>query len=154
MSRKILIAVTAVVVVLLFMLLPASYAQSVMKWKGSGGWGSGTGYGRMYDPSTIETVRGEVVRVEKITPQKGMSYGIHLILKTDKETIPVHLGPGWFIEKQDVKIEPKDQVEVIGSRVTIDNKPVIIAAEVKKGDQILKLRDEKTGYPVWSGWKR
>lgn len=130
-----------------------SLAQRGMKWEGSGGWGMGSEYGRMYDPKTVETVSGEVVSVDKITPAKGMSYGVHLTLKTGKETIPVHLGPGWYIEKQDTKIEPKDKVEVKGSRVTYEGKPAIIAAEVKKGDEVLKLRDEN-GIPVWSGWRR
>jgi hypothetical protein len=122
-------------------------------WKGSGGWGMGTSYSKMYNPKTVETISGEVVSVDKITPMKGMSYGIHLMVKTDKETISVHLGPEWYIENQDVKIEPKDKVEVKGSKVTMMNKPAIIAAEVKKGDERLKLRDE-SGFPVWSGWRR
>jgi hypothetical protein len=82
-----------------------------------------------------------------------MSYGVHLTVKTDKETISVHMGPGWFIEKQDIKIEPKDKVEVKGSRITFEGKPAIIAAEVKKGDELLKLRDEN-GFPSWIGWRR
>lgn len=125
----------------------------MMKWKGSGGWGPGTRYSRMYDPKTVETISGEVVSVDKITPIKGMYYGVHLMLKTEKETISVHLGPGWFIESQDVKIEPKDKIEVKGSRITYKGKPAIIAAEVKKGEEILQLRDD-TGIPVWAGWKR
>ena len=129
-----------------------SLAQRGMKWKGSGGWGMGGQYGKMYDPKTVETVSGEVVSVDKITPSKGMSYGIHLTLKTDKETISVHLGPGWYLEKQDTKIEPKDKVEVKGSRITFEGKAAIIAAEVKKGEESLRLRDEN-GFPVWSGWR-
>jgi hypothetical protein len=82
-----------------------------------------------------------------------MSYGVHLTLKTDKETVSVHLGPGWYIENQDVKIEPKDKVEVTGSRVTFDGKPAVVAAEIKKGDESIKLRDE-SGYPVWTGWRK
>jgi hypothetical protein len=65
----------------------------------------------------------------------------------------VHLGPAFYLENQDVKIEPKDKVEVKGSRVTFGGKPAIIAAEVKKGDEVLKLRDEN-GFPMWSGWRR
>ena len=110
-------------------------------------------YGKMYNLSTVETISGEVVSVDKITPTKGMSYGIHMTVKTDKETISVHMGPGWFIENQDIKIEPKEKVEVKGSRITFEGKPALIAAEVKKGDEILKLRDEN-GFPVWSGWRR
>ena len=48
------------------------------------------------------------------------------------------MGPGWFIENQDIKIEPKDKVEVKGSRITFEGKPAIIAAEVKKGDEYTK----------------
>jgi hypothetical protein len=78
---------------------------------------------------------------------------MYLTVKTDKEEVPVHLGPLWYLENQDVKIAPKDKVEIKGSRVTVQEKPAIIAAEVKKGDQTLKLRDE-AGVPVWSGWRR
>jgi hypothetical protein len=120
---------------------------------GSGGWGMKGSYQRIYNPSTVETVKGEVVAVEKVTPIKGMQYGIHLLVKTDKETVSVHLGPAWFIERQDTKIEKGDRIEVKGSSVTIGGKSAIIAAEVKKGDHVLVLRDS-AGVPVWSGWRR
>ncbi len=110
-------------------------------------------YQRMYNPATVETVKGVVVAVEKVVPQKGMQYGIHLMVKTDKETIPVHLGPAWFIERQDMRIEKGDRIEVKGSRITINGKPAIIAAEVKKSDHVLSLRDS-AGVPAWSGWRR
>ena len=107
----------------------------------------------MYDPKTVETISGVVEKIEKITPMKGMSYGVHVLVKTEKETIDIHLGPGWYIENQDVKIMSGDKVEVTGSRITFQDKPAIIAAEVKKGDEILKLRDEN-GFPAWAGWRR
>jgi len=124
-----------------------------MMWRGSGGWGPGTQYNRMYDPKTVETISGEITAVDRITPAKGMSGGVHMNVKTDKETISVHLGPGFYIENQDVKLQAKDKVEVKGSRITFDGKPAIIAAEVKKGEEVLKLRDD-AGFPVWIGWRR
>jgi len=124
-----------------------------MMWRGSGGWGPGTQYNRMYDPKTVETISGEITVVDRITPAKGMSGGVHMNVKTDKETISVHLGPGFYIENQDVKLQAKDKVEVKGSRITFDGKPAIIAAEVKKGEEVLKLRDD-AGFPVWIGWRR
>jgi hypothetical protein len=150
--KKIGILVTAIFI-LSILLVTDSFAQRGMKWKGSGGWGMGTQYGKMYNPKTVETISGEVVSVDKITPMKGMSYGVHMIVKTNKETISVHLGPEWYIESQDVKIMPKDKVEVKGSRITFGGNPAIIAAEIKKGEQVLKLRNEN-GFPVWSGWRR
>lgn len=149
-----LVRVTFTTLTILMVVFAAeSMAQRGMKWRGSGGWGMGSKYNRMYDPKTVETVIGEVIAVDKITPTKRMSYGIHLMLKTDKETISIHLGPGWYLENQDVKIELKDKVEIKGSRITFEGKPAIIAAEVKKGEEILVLRDTN-GVPAWSGWRR
>jgi hypothetical protein len=113
----------------------------------------GTQYQGMYSPATVETISGTVEAVDKTTPMRGMHYGIHLLVKTDKETISVHLGPEWYLERLDTKIEKGDEVQVKGSRVTMMGNPAIIAAEVKKGDAVLKLRDDN-GIPVWSGWKR
>jgi hypothetical protein len=152
--KKINVALV-VVVVATMAIATVSFAQPRrgMMWRGSGGWGPGTPYSKLYDPKTVETISGEVVSLSRITPRKGMSAGIHMNVKTDKETISVQLGPSWYLENQDVKIEPKDKVEVTGSRITFDGKPAIIAAEVKKGDEALKLRDDN-GFPVWSGWRR
>jgi hypothetical protein len=145
--RQVLCMATLLLVVL------AVSTVSAQPSSGSGGWGMKGSYQRTYNPATVETVKGEVVAVEKVTPIKGMQYGIHLLVKTDKETVSVHLGPAWFIERQDTKIEKGDRIEVKGSRVTIGGKPAIIAAEVKKGDHVLVLRDS-AGVPVWSGWRR
>lgn len=112
-------------------------------------------YYRMYDVTTVETLKGTVASVEKMTMRnRGMrrGYGIHVMLETGTETIPVHLGPSWFLDKQDVKIQKGDKIEVLGSRITYDDKPAVVAAEVKKGSNVLKLRDDK-GFPYWSGWR-
>jgi hypothetical protein len=114
------------------------------------GWGAGEPYSRMYDPKTVETLAGEVASLDRFTPGKRMSYGVHFTLTTEKGTIPVHLGPSWYLEKQAVTIAPGDKVEVTGSRITYQGQPTIIAAEVKKGGQVLKLRDA-AGVPVWAG---
>ena len=121
--------------------------------RGSGGWGMGTKYSRMYNPSTVETVKGEITKIDKITPFSGMYYGIHVFVKTDKGELSVHLGPGWFIENQDTRINVGDKVEIKGSQIVFNGEPTIIAAEVRKGEHVLVLRDEN-GFPVWAGWRR
>jgi hypothetical protein len=154
MKSPISIMVLAVATVALTVALAAdASAQGGMRWHGSQGWGHGSAYARLYDAKTVETVKGEVVGVETFTPGKGMGAGVHLQLKTREGVLSVHLGPVWYIENQDVKIEVKDVVEVKGSRVTFDGKPALIAAEVKKGDETLRLRDPD-GYPAWAGWRR
>jgi hypothetical protein len=147
--KKTVTLITALAIFSLFFTF-GSFAQMGQMWKGGGGWGMGREYGKMYNPKTVETIAGEVVSVDKITPMKGMSQGNHIMLKTAKETISVHLGPEWYFENQAIKIKPRDKVEVKGSRITFQGKPAIIAAEIKKGNEVLKLRDEK-GFPVWSG---
>lgn len=137
----------------IFLFAADTLARGGPRWQGSGGWGPGAQYDRMFDPKTIETLSGEVVSVEKMPSMRGMSYGVQLMLRTDKETLPVHLGPGWFIENQDLKIVAKDKVQIKGSRIVFDGKPAMIAVEVSKGDGVLKLRDEN-GFPMWSGWRR
>ncbi|WP_273860424.1 hypothetical protein [Photobacterium sp. GSS17] len=128
-------------------------AQQGMSWHGSGGWGHGSQYGMMYDPQTIESISGDVVSVDKVTLMHGMHYGVHLTVKTAEGNVSVHLGPAWYIENQDVKITPNDKVTIKGSRITFDGQPAMIAIEVRKGNEVLTLRDPE-GYPVWSGWKR
>ena len=108
---------------------------------------------RNYDPKTMETVAGKVVSVEKTNPPAQRGYGVHLMLQTEKETIEVHLGPARYVEKQSMKIAANDTITVTGSRIIMDGKPAIIAAQVKKGDEVLKLRDEN-GVPAWSGGRR
>jgi len=151
--RNMRVVVTLISLLSLFWVAD-SFAQRGMKWRGSGGWGSGSQYNRMYDPKTVETLSGEVVSVDETPSMRGMSsYGVHLLLKTEKEAISVHLGPGWFIENQDIPIAPDDKIEMKGSRITFEGEPALIAAEVVKGNEVLKLRDDN-GFPVWSGWRR
>ena len=151
--KKYFTSLTALISVFILLFSTGSSAQNRIGWKGSGGWGMGTTYSKMYNPETLKTINGEVVSIDEITPLKGMSYGVHITVNTGQDIVPVHLGPGWFIENQDIKIEPKDLVEIKGSRITFEGKPAIIATEIRKGEVILKLRDEN-GSPVWSGWRR
>lgn len=130
-----------------------STAQRQGMGRGGGDWGPGSPYARLFNPQTVETISGVVESVGKFSPTKGMSEGVHAVVKTNKETITVHLGPAWFIDNQDPQIGSGDRVEIKGSRITFEGKPAIIAAEVTKDGETLTLRDAN-GIPVWSGWRR
>jgi hypothetical protein len=106
--------------------------------------------GTGYDSSTVETVSGEIVAVERVPAGRGRSGGVHITLKTDRETLPVHLDPAWYLDKQKVRLERLDHVEVEGSRISFKGKPAIIARQVKKGGAMLVLRNE-AGIPAWAG---
>ncbi len=104
----------------------------------------------MYDPSKAETVSGEVVAVKEFTSRNGMRQGVGLDLKTAGGSLLVHLGPKDFLSSQPLKFAAGDQVEVTGVKSVRRWGEVFMAGEVKKGGEVLKLRDEK-GLPVWAG---
>jgi len=73
---------------------------------------------------------------------------IYLNLNADSGTFAVYLGPSWFLESKGFKFAKGDQIEVTGSK--LQDKDMIIAREVKRGDQVLVLRNAQ-GIPDWSG---
>jgi hypothetical protein len=150
--RKLAVVVLAGTLLGLLLASPGP-AQPAVKWRGSGGWGPKSQYGRVYDPKTVTVVKGEVVSISPFMPIRGMAPGVHMMVNANGESISVHLGPEWFIASQDLRIEARDAVEIKGSQVTLSGKPVLIAAVVTRGDEVLRLRDE-TGVPVWAGWRR
>ena len=124
-------------------------ADIPIRWKGTPGWEPESAYCRLYDAKRVETLNGTITRVEKAAPLKGMGEGVYFMLKTSKESIPVHLGPTEFVEKQKLQFFANDVVEVKGSRVTCDGKPVILAANVTKDSHIVLFRELK-GRPLWA----
>jgi DNA/RNA endonuclease YhcR with UshA esterase domain len=115
--------------------------------------GMGQGAGRMYDTATETTVKGTVEEVKQVSGPRGGPGGTHLILKTDKETLEVHLGPTTFLEKEKFTFAKGDQIEVTGSKVKIGAADALLAREVKKGDKTLTLRNAQ-GIPAWSSGRR
>jgi hypothetical protein len=106
---------------------------------------------RMYNPQAVETLVGKVAAINRITPkQAGRSARVMLLLETDKGPLKVNLGPADYVDQQAVKLAPGDQVHVKGMRVTRPKATIFIADEVTKGDQVLKLRDDATGRPLWA----
>jgi len=97
---------------------------------------------KMFDDSKIETLKGTVLSAEHSHSQKGgKSYIVHCLLKTQDGLVTVYLGPAWYLERQRVKICAKDLLEVTGSRVVLEETDALIAIEIKKGAEYLKLRD-------------
>ena len=86
--------------------------------------------------------------IEKTAPANRRGYWINVLLQTGNGTVAVQLGPAWYIDKQTPRIQPNDTITVTGSRVTMDGRPLIVAADVTKGNELLKLR-EANGIPVW-----
>jgi hypothetical protein len=112
--------------------------------------GQGGGPSGLYNPQTVVTVAGVVVSMTPPAVQRGLPYLVYLTLKTREGKITVFLGPNHYVDKLPVQIKALDSIQVTGSKIIWEGAPVILAAEIKKGDQVLKLRDAH-GVPVWSG---
>jgi hypothetical protein len=100
-----------------------------------------------YDVAAEVTLQGVVEDFHE-SQLRGDHPGLHLIVKTETESVEVHACPVRFMKELDFAIEKGDTVKVIGSRP--GGTGVVVAREVAKGQTSLILRD-KTGAPVWTG---
>jgi len=100
------------------------------------------------DVRTVETFGGKVLSIEKTAPANRRGNWINVLLQTGKGTIAVQLGPDWYVDKQRPRIQPNDIIKVTGSRVMMDGRSMIVAADVTKGNELLRLR-EANGIPMW-----
>ena len=108
----------------------------------------------MYDVKTEVTITGTVETIEIVAGSGGGGRsalgGTHLVMKTDKEALGVHVGPTAYLKEKGIAFAKGDLLEILGSRVIIDGQPIVIARQVKKGDSTWTLRDA-SGRPLWSG---
>ena len=106
---------------------------------------------KFYNPQAAVTLTGKVVSVNRHAVKKaGKPARVILVLQTAQGAVKVHLGPAAYFDQQALKLAPGDQVEVKGVRVNRPKASIFIAGEVRKGDQVLKLRDDATGRPLWT----
>ena len=80
------------------------------------GWGKSSHYNRKYNAKTFTEIKGEITKIEQFVHVRGMAEGIQIMLKTGTDTISVHLGPKWFMDKQNTQLKfvTGDTVEVKG----------------------------------------
>ena len=108
----------------------------------------------MYDVNSETTIKGTVEIVDTITGDGGRGRrglgGTHLVVKTEKESVAVHVGPAAYLAEKGITLAKGDKLEILGSRVTVENETFLIAKQIKKGDNTWTLRDA-SGRPAWSG---
>jgi hypothetical protein len=137
MIRKIVFPFVAIWVLSLTLFFP-SKAQNTRRLH----------YSTLFNPATVVTVSGEVLRVEHTFSGSGADYCVHAHLKTAEGLITAVLAPKGYLEKQGLTIAPKDRVTITGSLILVLNKPLLLAMEVT-GDRTMKLR-EANGCPAWA----
>lgn len=103
-----------------------------------------------FDPATVTTVSGTIVRVALVARRGADPGGINLLLRTNRETLPVNLGPVWNLDELSINLKRGERITVRGSRIMAGGRPAIIAASVSVGASTVTLRDS-TGSPAWVG---
>lgn len=101
-----------------------------------------------YDTTTVQTVSGEVLRVDTPAPGGRGPAGVQALVRAGAESLTVHLGPSWLLQRQNVTLAVGDRIQVTGSRVVIAGKPSLIVAELRKGARSVTFRD-RHGVPQW-----
>jgi hypothetical protein len=146
-------SVVMALVTLALMLVSAGWAQQGQPPQGGAGWGGKPGAGRLSNPQNLETLSGLVVGVEHQTVGKKKTSLVRLTLKTDAETIPVILGPAYYVDQQNLALAANDAVTIKGFRASRRGQTAIMAVEVTKGGNTIRLRDDQ-GKPLWAGSRR
>lgn len=99
-------------------------------------------------------ISGKINRIFTETLAEDMYPGMALILETqDKGRIHVHLGPVWFLERQEFALQPGQEATIQGICVEEGKTTRLVAARLETGDHVLVLRDLE-GRPVWEAWRR
>ena len=124
-------------------------AQDRFHWPGTGGWSATSPYVRQFDTNSLVSLRGWVVRLESFRPGGGASPGLRAIVQSGSDKVTVHLGPRWYLERQEMQLQPKDPVAIEGSRIPMGGSSVVIARTISMGERSLVLRDAE-GTPTWS----
>lgn len=103
---------------------------------------------RRYNPATEVRETGTVESVRQAGGNRGWT-GTHILLKTEKEDLDVHVGPTEYLAESGFTFAKGDHIEVLGSRVRVGATDALLAREVQKEGKTLVLRDGN-GIPKWS----
>ena len=69
-------------------------------------------------------------------------------VKTRQGLLEVQVGPGEFFRLKNFDLVPGDNVRILGQRVVIGDRPIVLAREIRCARGVLILRDDD-GVPVW-----
>jgi len=102
-----------------------------------------------YRASNEITAAGTVEDVQEFYCPVTDDRGTHVVLKTDRGTILVHVAIARFLRENKFVIRPGERLQVTGARIRYQGKESLIAREIIRGDEVFTLRDT-SGKPLWS----
>jgi len=113
-------------------------------------WAPDSEYNKQFNPNEAKTLHGTIESVGVFNVEGTPINGVRLRVRTDKgDTVTVHTGPRSFVERSSLVFHHGDEVTITGSPAKVGWRNVILAAQIKKGDQTLDLRSND-GKPLWN----
>jgi len=101
-----------------------------------------------YNPATEVEVQGVVQEVRQFWCPINGDEGTHLMLKTGRGVLEVHVAPVRFLQGNGVTFNLGDQISVVGSMVVYLDHDAMIARKITRGDETMAFR-QPNGRPLW-----
>ena len=102
-----------------------------------------------YGGANEMTIVGTVQEVQEFYCPVTDDRGTHVLLKTERGEVLVHVAIARFLRDHKFAINPGDQLQVAGAKIRYQGKDGMIAREIIRGDEVFTLRNT-AGKPVWS----
>ena len=101
------------------------------------------------DVANEVTIKGVIDEVKDFQCPVSGGMGAHLVVKTDKGLVTVHLALSKFMSEYGLSFAKGDEVVITGVRAKVgDDDNAILARKIERGNQTFVFRD-KEGKPLW-----
>jgi len=112
-------------------------------------WAQAPANAPKYDVANEVTIKGVVDEVKDFQCPVSGGMGAHLVVKTDKGLVTVHLALSKFMSEYGLSFAKGDEVVITGVRAKVgDDENAILARKIERGNQTFVFRD-KEGKPLW-----
>jgi len=112
-------------------------------------WAQAPANAPKYDVANEVTIKGVVDEVKDFQCPVSGGMGAHLVVKTDKGLVTVHLALSKFMSEYGLSFAKGDEVVITGVRGKVgDDENAILARKIERGNQTFVFRD-KEGKPLW-----
>ena len=104
----------------------------------------------LYNAASETKVEGKIGKVEVADSGYGRFPGTVVNLKTKDKAVKVYIAPNWYLNNEKIQLKKDQSLTITGSKVTHNNKPLIITRTMKYDGKEITIRDSN-GFPVWAG---
>jgi len=112
-------------------------------------WAQAPANAPKYDVANEVTIKGVVDEVKDFQCPVSGGMGAHLVVKTDKGLVTVHLALSKFMSEYGLSFAKGDEVVITGVKAKVgDDENAILARKIERSNQTFVFRD-KEGKALW-----